>query len=98
MYSTNPRDDKRRIEETKCGLLADSYYWILDNDTFQQWQQGPHSRLLWVTGDPGKGKTMLLCGIIDELHRQMPRTALLTTRVRTYGRRYHGQPRMGTRR
>ncbi|EHK42229.1 hypothetical protein TRIATDRAFT_186084, partial [Trichoderma atroviride IMI 206040] len=24
-------------------------------------------RLLWVKGDPGKGKTMLLCGIINEL-------------------------------
>ncbi|KAL2197503.1 NACHT domain-containing protein [Corynascus similis CBS 632.67] len=25
------------------------------------------TRLLWIKGDPGKGKTMLLCGIIDEL-------------------------------
>ncbi|KAG8673977.1 hypothetical protein FPOAC1_007296 [Fusarium poae] len=25
------------------------------------------SRLLWIKGDPGKGKTMLLCGIIDHL-------------------------------
>ncbi|KAL2196961.1 hypothetical protein P885DRAFT_23029, partial [Corynascus similis CBS 632.67] len=24
-------------------------------------------RLLWIKGDPGKGKTMLLCGIINEL-------------------------------
>jgi hypothetical protein len=37
-----------------------------------------HSRLLWVKGDPGKGKTMLLCGIIDELHRSMPSTTLLS--------------------
>ncbi|KAK4643734.1 hypothetical protein QC761_0070960 [Podospora bellae-mahoneyi] len=29
----------------------------------------PESRLLWVKGDPGKGKTMLLCGIIDELSK-----------------------------
>ncbi|CAP71745.1 uncharacterized protein PODANS_6_6970, partial [Podospora anserina S mat+] len=27
------------------------------------------SRLLWIKGDPGKGKTMLLCGIIKELER-----------------------------
>jgi hypothetical protein len=74
---TDPRDDKKRIEETKGGLLADSYRWILDNATFQQWQQDPHSRLLWIRGDPGKGKTMLLCGIVDELHRSLPRTASL---------------------
>jgi archaellum biogenesis ATPase FlaH len=69
LHSTDPRDDKKRIEETKGGLLADSYRWILGNTTFQQWQQDPHSRLLWVKGDPGKGKTMLLCGIIDELQK-----------------------------
>jgi hypothetical protein len=75
---TDPRDDKRRIEDTKGGLLAESYRWVLDNTTFQQWQQDWHSRLLWVKGDPGKGKTMLLCGIIDELHRSMPSTTLLS--------------------
>ena len=75
---TDPCDDKKRIEETKGGLLADSYRWVLDNTAFQQWQQNPHSRLLWVKGDPGKGKTMLLCGIINELQSSMPRTALLS--------------------
>jgi hypothetical protein len=69
IYSTDPHDDKKRIEETKGGLLADSYRWVLDNTTFQQWQQDQHSRLLWVKGDAGKGKTMLLCGIIDELKK-----------------------------
>ncbi|KAF2625002.1 hypothetical protein BU25DRAFT_493297 [Macroventuria anomochaeta] len=75
---TDPRDDKKRIEDTKGGLLADSYRWVLDNPTFQQWEQRLDSRLLWVKGDPGKGKTMLLCGIIDELHNSMPRSALLS--------------------
>jgi hypothetical protein len=69
IYDTDPRDDKKRIEVTKGGLLADSYRWILNNTTFQQWQQDSYSRLLWVKGDPGKGKTMLLCGIIDELQK-----------------------------
>ncbi|KAL2137517.1 hypothetical protein VTI28DRAFT_9259 [Corynascus sepedonium] len=64
---TNPRDDKRRIEQTKGGLLADSYRWVLDNADFRQWHDDRESRLLWIKGDPGKGKTMLLCGIIDEL-------------------------------
>jgi hypothetical protein len=75
---SNPRDDKTRIEGTKGGLLADSYRWVLDDHAFQQWIQDPHSRLLWVKGDPGKGKTMLLCGIIDELQSLIPRTVLLS--------------------
>jgi len=76
--STDPCDDKKRIEDTKGGLLAGSYRWVLDNTVFRQWQQKPNSRLLWVKGDPGKGKTMLLCGIIDELQSSMPQDALLS--------------------
>ncbi|KAK3952421.1 NACHT domain-containing protein, partial [Pseudoneurospora amorphoporcata] len=64
---TDPRDDKVRIERTKGGLLQDSYRWVLNNADFQQWRDDPQHRLLWIKGDPGKGKTMLLCGIINEL-------------------------------
>jgi hypothetical protein len=76
--STDPCDDKKRIEDTKGGLLADSYRWVLDNTAFQQWQQKPNSRLLWVKGDPGKGKTMLLCGLINELQSSMLKSTLLS--------------------
>ena len=66
---TDPRDDKTRIERTKGGLLQDSYRWVLDNLDFQRWRDLPESQLLWIKGNPGKGKTMLLCGIINELAR-----------------------------
>ncbi|OQV05548.1 NACHT domain-containing protein [Cladophialophora immunda] len=67
LRSTDPRHDKIRIEDTKGGLLRDSYRWVLGNAEFQRWRNDEHSGLLWIKGDPGKGKTMLLCGIIDEL-------------------------------
>ncbi|KAJ5531394.1 hypothetical protein N7527_004787 [Penicillium freii] len=67
LRTTNPYDDKERIKNTNGGLLKDSYCWILDNEEFKQWQYNQNNRLLWIRGDPGKGKTMLLCGIIDEL-------------------------------
>ncbi|KAH7632717.1 hypothetical protein B0T09DRAFT_300060 [Sordaria sp. MPI-SDFR-AT-0083] len=63
----DPCYDKVRIERTKGGLLQDSYRWVLNNADFQQWRDDPQHRLLWIKGDPGKGKTMLLCGIINEL-------------------------------
>jgi len=75
---TDPRDDKKRIEETKGGLLGDSYYWIFQNSDFQQWRNDQQSRLLWIKGDPGKGKTMLLCSIVDELKKSMANTDLLS--------------------
>jgi hypothetical protein len=64
-----PRDDKTRIEQTKAGLLQNSYGWILDNPRLRQWHDDPESTLLWIKADPGKGKTMLLCGIVDELKK-----------------------------
>ncbi|KAF6789325.1 nacht and wd domain protein [Colletotrichum sojae] len=70
LYVTDPTADKIRIERTKGGILRDSYSWILGHPDFRQWQTDAGSRLLWVKGDPGKGKTMLLCGIIDELEEQ----------------------------
>ena len=75
---TNPRDDKKRIEDTKGGLLEDSYRWILENADFKRWRNNEQSRLLWIKGDPGKGKTMLLCGIINELDKLIPKTGLLS--------------------
>ncbi|CAG9950569.1 unnamed protein product [Clonostachys rosea f. rosea IK726] len=48
LRSTDPRDDKTRIERTKGGLLEDSYRWILNNDNFQQWRNDEQSRLLWI--------------------------------------------------
>ncbi|KAH6988601.1 hypothetical protein EDB80DRAFT_172177 [Ilyonectria destructans] len=69
LHVTDPRDDKKRIQDTKGGLLRDSYRWILGHADFQRFRDDPQSRLLWIKGDPGKGKTMLLCGIIDELEK-----------------------------
>ncbi|CAG8887462.1 unnamed protein product [Penicillium egyptiacum] len=75
LRTTNPHHDKDRIQNTNGGLLKDSYCWILDNKEFQQWQDNASNSLLWIRGDPGKGKTMLLCGIIDELTRLFGDTA-----------------------
>ncbi|KAG9198744.1 hypothetical protein G6514_009608 [Epicoccum nigrum] len=72
---SNPRDDKKRIVDTKGGLLEGSYRWVLDNSSFRQWHDDPQNQLLWIKGDPGKGKTMLLCGIINELQKPTASTA-----------------------
>lgn len=70
LRQTDPRHEKIRIEKAKGGLLRDSYYWIFDHIEFKRWRNDPQCRLLWVKGDPGKGKTMLLCGIIDEMKKR----------------------------
>jgi WD40 repeat protein len=78
LHLTGPRADKKRTEDTKGGLLRDSYHWILDNADFQRWRDDEQSQLLWIRGDPGKGKTMLLCGIIDELGKSSAKAGCLS--------------------
>lgn len=70
LHIINPETHKKQIENTKGGLLKDSYRWILQHSDFRRFRNDPESRLLWIKGDPGKGKTMLLCGIIDELKKE----------------------------
>ncbi|KAL6229323.1 hypothetical protein BDW75DRAFT_103962 [Aspergillus navahoensis] len=67
----DPETELRRIEATKGGLLDDSFRWVLGNAEFQKWRNGHQNELLWIKGDPGKGKTMLMIGIINELLLQV---------------------------
>ncbi|KAK3942581.1 vegetative incompatibility protein HET-E-1 [Diplogelasinospora grovesii] len=71
---TDPRSDKGRIEHTKGGLLEGAYEWILETAEFRRWRNDEQSRLLWIKGDAGKGKTMLLIGIINELEKPTKQT------------------------
>ncbi|KAL5359312.1 hypothetical protein BJX96DRAFT_56435 [Aspergillus floccosus] len=64
---TDPRDVKMAIHQTRGAALKESYDWILHHPQFQHWRDNNDSQVLWIKGDPGKGKTMLLCGIINEL-------------------------------
>lgn len=69
LWPDNPDHEKEGIQSSKGGLLKDSCIWVLKNPEFLRWRGDQQSRLLWVRGDPGKGKTMLLCSIIDELKK-----------------------------
>ncbi|KAH7029639.1 uncharacterized protein B0I36DRAFT_228809, partial [Microdochium trichocladiopsis] len=43
--------------------------WILENDQLKHWQQSKDARLLWIRGEAGKGKTMLIIGLVNQLAR-----------------------------
>jgi hypothetical protein len=73
---TDPAADMKRIENSKDTLLQDSYFWILSHRDFIDWRDGETTRLLWIKGDPGKGKTMLLIGVISELLKSPPNSSL----------------------
>jgi hypothetical protein len=69
---TDPRLDKKRIEQDSGGILP-ACLWIFNQSLeFDNWRQGKDSSLLRIQGAPGKGKTMLLCGVIDQLECGIP--------------------------
>ncbi|KAK4495950.1 hypothetical protein PRZ48_013218 [Zasmidium cellare] len=56
----------------KDHFVAACFQWILRDEhykKFTQWQQADPPRLLWINGQAGKGKTMLMIGIIQEITR-----------------------------
>ena len=76
LRATDLYHHKTCIERLKGGLLFESYRWILNNEDFRRWRDGSTSRLLWIKGDPGKGKTMLIGGIINELEKTVERSRI----------------------
>ena len=54
-------------------MLKECYSWILENPEFRRWRDSKDSRLLWIKGDPGKGKTMMVIALTDDLSMQ-PKT------------------------
>ncbi|KAL7803365.1 hypothetical protein V8C44DRAFT_353199 [Trichoderma aethiopicum] len=72
LYITNPRNDRKRLLDAKGGLLPDSFDWVVKSATFQQWHREKQINLLWIKGDPGKGKTMIICGLSEELESMAP--------------------------
>ena len=70
LRQTDPRTDKARILSDKDKLLKEASDWALETQEFRDWYDRADTQLLWIKGNPGKGKTMMAIALIDELsHR-----------------------------
>ncbi|OKL62331.1 hypothetical protein UA08_02283 [Talaromyces atroroseus] len=73
LHWIDPRDEIQDIKARKDDLVDDSYRWIMDTVEFKNfidWEDRDAPNLLWITGQAGMGKTMLLVGIIQELTKE----------------------------
>jgi NACHT domain len=68
---TDPREDKNRILSSKNPLLKGSCIWILNDPAFTEWWNNDGCSILWIHGDPGKGKTMMMIALIDEIQQRL---------------------------
>src|SRR6185312_10779816 len=69
---------KIRLKENKDKLLRQSFDWILHDEQYVNWQDGDDVCLLWIKGGPGKGKTMMSIGLIEELCQRPKETTAVT--------------------
>ncbi|KAI8630595.1 WD40-repeat-containing domain protein [Xylariaceae sp. FL1651] len=60
-----------RIKSDKGGFLDDCFSWILEDSQLKDWQYNKDTRLLWIKGDPGKGKTMLMIGLVGGMTNRL---------------------------
>ena len=68
---TDPRTDKVRIVHQKDDLLMGACDWVLETPEFCGWYNGADTQLLWIKGDPDKGKTMMAIALIDGLSHRL---------------------------
>ncbi|KAJ3579376.1 hypothetical protein NPX13_g1192 [Xylaria arbuscula] len=73
----DPEDDMQRIEGNKDKLLDDAYQWIFETNEYTQftsWEsdkvESRQRQVLWLKGQAGTGKTMLMIGIIRHILKQ----------------------------
>ena len=63
LRAKNPyRDQMGRTPSRQPGTCN----WFLKHPQFQSWREDPHSRLLWVSANPGCGKSVLSKCLIEE--------------------------------
>ncbi|KAI9698517.1 MAG: hypothetical protein M1836_004098 [Candelina mexicana] len=67
LFLTDPVDDKRKLIIAKGKRVNGTCEWIRTNELYLSWQRDLHSRILWISGSPGKGKTMLSIFLTEEL-------------------------------
>ncbi|RDW64629.1 hypothetical protein BP6252_10280 [Coleophoma cylindrospora] len=77
LQGTDPELVMAMIEDLKDPLLKDCSSWILEDRNLQLWQDTDTCPLLWIKGDPGKGKTMLMISLVRELSK-IPGTPPMT--------------------
>ena len=83
LFVTDPTDDMQMIANKKDKLLESTDSWMLNDTTYLKWLNNDRSRVLWLHGSPGKGKTMLAIALIEELSKRIqqignsPRQALV---------------------
>jgi SpoVK/Ycf46/Vps4 family AAA+-type ATPase len=73
---SDPLTDIAEIQNQKDKLLEGSCSWVLKNAAYIEWINSNCSKVLWIHGKPGKGKTMIAISLIESLHSNISNSSL----------------------
>ncbi|KAL9117500.1 MAG: hypothetical protein Q9187_005963 [Circinaria calcarea] len=68
LFLTDPKVDREQLIQAKGSRVSGTCKWVKSNKLYISWLHS-HSQLLWLSGGPGKGKTMLSIFLAEELER-----------------------------
>ncbi|KFY45994.1 hypothetical protein V494_00659 [Pseudogymnoascus sp. VKM F-4513 (FW-928)] len=68
---TNAKDVLSDIKRRKGGKVGNTCEWILKRKEFSAWGAAADPQLLFITGSPGIGKTMMSTFLVDELQKKV---------------------------
>lgn len=75
IFKTSAYEEHKNINPDR---VLGTCRWVLDHPKFQTWRDSQQNDLLWISADPGCGKSVLSKSLIDHDLRDIP-TATTTT-------------------
>ncbi|KAH9235164.1 hypothetical protein K456DRAFT_1776329, partial [Colletotrichum gloeosporioides 23] len=72
LFITDPEVDRDELINFKGGRTDGTCEWIREDESYKSWLKSEDSRLLWISGGPGRGKTMLSIFLTKELQVDNP--------------------------
>ncbi|KAH6867370.1 ankyrin repeat-containing domain protein [Thelonectria olida] len=72
LFTTDPSDDRAALRTAKGDIVAGTCDWVTQRNEFDQWQAS-EGGLLWISGGPGMGKTMLSIYLTEHLEGRLHR-------------------------
>ncbi|KAF1810203.1 hypothetical protein P152DRAFT_460706, partial [Eremomyces bilateralis CBS 781.70] len=63
----NSASDYEQFKDRNDSRLRDTCRWVLRHDNFRNWKDSSSSSLLWISADPGCGKSVFSKSLADDL-------------------------------
>ena len=78
LFISNPLDDLAAIRSGKGDRVGGTCEWILTQDQYTSWLVEDSPQLLWLSGAPGIGKTMISSFLVEELGHLAEQSSQMT--------------------